>query len=176
VTPILYTLSEADVISGMRYGIVRNLRKNTVKLTLLVSLVSVLVSLVIFAISPGSGKDFLMLFGGLLATYAAGMLLFMICAWLFISKIRTRKSFKQMPALSREQQLSWDDSGFHIKSSSGDTKIPFDEIHQWAANSGQVLIYPSDYMHFVMPARIFEPASLIDDLTHRLEQCRARRI
>lgn len=176
MTPIGFTLTEEDMLAATKLGTLATYRKNYGKIILMLFVVTLVISGGISAFDWDGWLGFAKLFGLLLATYAVLMLVAFALVWAFFIKWRVRKSMRQIAALSREQYLTWTQTGFEIESSQGNSLFPYDEIHQWAVNDTSLILYPADYLFFVFPRRIFESEAQASEFLAALEACPAKRI
>jgi hypothetical protein len=155
MTPIKYTLLPEDVLAAARLGFIRIYPKNLFRNAAIV--------IVIAAVIAGVGEyldgfvlaSFLKGFGILTAIYAGLFVALIPISWHLLLPRRTKKTFLQMPAISLEQTLSWDDEAVMISSSQGQMRVPCKEFHRWTANDKQIIIYPADHVFYVLPRRIF---------------------
>jgi YcxB-like protein len=170
MTPIKYALLPADVLAAARLGFIRIYRKNLFRNAAIV--------IAIAAVISGAGEyldgfvlaSFLEGFGILTAIYAGLFVILVPITWYILLPRRTKKTFRQMPAISLEQTLSWDDEAIMISSSHGQMRVPCKEFHRWAANDKQIIIYPADHVFYVLPRRIFaseQDFAALAELLHR---------
>ena len=131
----------------------------------------------IVAFGPGPDwSELPLVFAMMLAAYSILSVIGLAFVWAFYLKWRVRKNMRQISALSREQHLTWTETGFEIESSQGNTRFPYDEIHQWAANDTSVILYPADHLFFAFPKRIFESEAQASEFLAALESSPAKRI
>jgi hypothetical protein len=176
MTPIAFTLTEADMLAGNRLAIRRYARKGVVKFALWVIAISLAVSLFAFAMATRPFVDALLLFAKILGIYTAIGLIILVIILTVTPKQRAKKNFKQMPALSRGQTVSWDDTVISFASEYGNASIPLAELYQWAADGEIVIVYPADHLFYMLPARVFEAPGDRERLIATLEASGVKRI
>jgi uncharacterized protein YjeT (DUF2065 family) len=176
VTPLRYTLEPADLLSAVRYGFVRSLRHAWPRLLLTMLAIAAVVAIGLAIFIDGdfarAGVTFLVL----ASFYGVVLMLILPGLYWLAAPAKTRKMMRQMPVLSREQTLAWDDTHIEATSSAGVLRMPFAELHQWAANDAQVIIYPADHLVYAFPQRIFGDESLYNEFQARLVAAGVRRI
>jgi anthranilate synthase component II len=180
MTPVAFTLTANDMVAGNRLAVRRYVRKGAVKFAIAVVIVSLAVSVFAFGMRTRPVADALLLFGKIFATYAVIAIVFTLGVLFIMPKRRATKNFRQMPALSREQAVSWDETSITFNSTYGNAIIPLAELHQWAAddraNDGIVIIYPADHLFYMLPARVFATPSDRERLIAALEASGIKRI
>ena len=176
MTPIHFTLNHEQAIKATRFGATRVLRKNLVRIALLLVIVSALIAGIISIINGYRPPVFIENFLSLFAGYLLLLILLMPAIGYILIPRRVRKSFRQMPALGREQRILWDDTILTITSDYGESNMAFAEIHQWAANDDFLLIYPMDHMHHILPRTIFGSAAFYNEICSKLEKYGSTRI
>ncbi len=176
MTPVSFILNEEDLLAASRFAMLRTYKKNTGKFALILISVAAIVSSITAASDWNGWVDLMQIFGIIVLIYAFLILIASVFSWLFFIKWRTRKNLRQMAALRREQIISWNESAVEMTSSQGIFRMPYDEIHQWAANETAIIIYPADYLFFAFPSRIFESKKQRDELIALLSASPARRI
>jgi hypothetical protein len=174
--PIGFILTEVDLIAASQLAMLRTYNKNAFKYIVILVGVAALVSCVIAIFNWEGWMELAISFGILLAIYGGLIVLATIFSWTFFIKWRSRKNFRQIAALGREQCLRWNEHELEVTSSQGISRFPYDEIHQWAANDTTIIIYPADHLFFPFPVRIFESAAQCDDFVASLSASSARRI
>lgn len=176
MTPIAFTLTEADMLAASRLGMVSTLRANIGRLVLTLIGVSGFIAALISLFDWDGWVGLAKLFGILLAIYVAILIIALPLIWFFLVKWRVRKNMRQIAALSREQQLSWNTESFEVTSSQGNSRFPYAEIHQWAANDMSLIIYPADHIFFAFPMRMFGSEPQHSSFIEALNASTARRI
>ncbi len=156
MTPVTFTLTLDDMIAGNRLAIRRYVRKGAAKFAFATFIISLAVCLIAFGMKVRPFSEALILFGKIFAIYAGLGVLFAVVILFSMPKQRARKNFAQMPSLSRDQTVSWDDATIAFTSGYGNANIPLAELHRWAADDGIVIIYPADHLFYMLPARVFE--------------------
>ncbi len=164
MTPIPFTLSTEDVLSAGRFGFIRAYRQNILRNSLILVFIAGLISAGIEIFDGFEISSFLELFMILVLIYTGLLLVLIPVAWFVLVPIKTKKTFQQMPAISREQTLSWDDRAIMISSSQGNMCVPYAEFHRWTANKNVIMVYPADYVFYVLPRRIFPSQEGFDEL------------
>ncbi len=180
MTPIAFTLTEADMLAGNRLAIRRSVRKGAPRYALAVVAISLGVTLIACALQPRDFADVAFLFGKIFAIYIALAFVLAILVLFFAPKQRAKKNFKQMPALRKGQTVAWDGTSIAFTSEYGNATIPLAELHQWAAddgaNDGIVILYPADHLFYMLPARVFTTEADRDALIAALEASPVARI
>jgi uncharacterized protein YjeT (DUF2065 family) len=176
VTPLRYTLGPADLLSAVRFGFIRSLRHAWPRILLTMVAIAAVIAIALAVFIDGditrAGEGFLILAG----FYAAVMLVVLPGIYWLAAPAKTRKMMRQMPVLSREQTLSWDDTHVEATSSAGTLRMPFAELHQWAANDALVMVYPADHLLYAFPRRIFGDGALFAQFQARLIAAGVKRI
>ena len=169
MTPVAFTLTLDDMIAGNRLAIRRSVRKGAPKFALWIVIISVAISLFAFGMRTRPLADALILFGKIFAIYAAiGIVIALIIVFI-MPKQRAKKNFTQMPALRRDQTVSWDDTSIAFASDYGNARLPFADLHRWSAGGGIVILYPADHLFYILPNRIFANNDDRDNLIAALE-------
>ncbi len=176
MTPIAFTLTEADMLTGNQLAMRRYIRKGAPRFALGVIAVSAGVTMIAFAFAPRPLADVMTLFAQILAIYVALAIALGLFIIFVAPKQRARKNFNQMPALRRGQTVMWDDAAIGFTSEYGSVSIPFADLHQWAADDDVVILYPADHLFHMLPARVFETSADRDRLIAALEASPVKRI
>ena len=176
MTPVSFTLTLDDMIAGNRLAYRRYGRKVMARYVLAMVGISLGVTLIAYAAAPRSLAEILLLFGKIFSVYAVLSVVLILCVLFLLPKQRAKKNFNQMPALRREQSVSWDDASIAFMSEYGNARIPFAELYQWAADDGIVIIYPADHLFYMLPQRVFVNGDDRDRLIGALESSLVRRI
>jgi YcxB-like protein len=176
MTPIPFTLTEADMLAGNRLAIRRYIRNGALRFVIGVIAVSAGVTMIAFAFAPRPFADAMTLFAEILAIYTALAIALGVFIVFVAPKQRAKKNFKQMPALRRGQSVVWDDAAIAFTSEYGNASIPFADLHQWAADDEIVIIYPADHLFYMLPARVFATEGDRDALIAALEASPVKRI
>jgi hypothetical protein len=176
MTPITYTLTEADMVSAVQLGFLRSLRRGVVRLLVTMVVIAALIAFGLGLIIDGglshAGQAFMLL----TAVYAAAAVVMLPILYFIFVPIRTRKMMRQMPVLAREQILSWDSAHIETSSSNGTMRMPFAELHQWAASDTQVIIYIAEHLLYPFPRWIFADGQQFQGLQDRLRSAGVQRI
>lgn len=81
---------------------------------------------------------------------------------LFISIPRNAKNqFKQNRALRNEISMEVSAQGINFKSASGESKLIWSDIHKWKQGNGLYLLYITNTMFHMVPARALENHELL---------------
>ena len=176
MTPIAFTLTEADMVAGNRLAIRRSLRKLALRELLVVIAIPLGITMLTYAIQPKPFADVLMLFVKLLGVFIALAVVFTLVLIFLMPKQRARKNFRQMPALRRSQSVNWDATSITFTSDYGNASIPLADLHQWAADDEIVIIYPADHLFYMLPSRVFGDRRDWDSLIAALEASPVLRI
>jgi uncharacterized protein YjeT (DUF2065 family) len=176
MTPIRFTLDAADLLSAVRFGFLRSLRHAWPRIVLTMVVIAAVIAIALAILIDGditrAGISFL-IFAGF---YTAVMLVVLPGIYWLAAPAKTRKMIRQMPVLSREQTLSWDHTHIEATSSAGTLRMPFAELHQWAANNALVIVYPADHLLYAFPRRIFGDGALFAQFQTRLAAAGVKRI
>ncbi len=176
MTPIAFTLTLDDMLAGNKLAIRRYVRKSSLKFAVGIIAVSLGVTLIAYAARPQPFGDVAVLFAEILAIYAVLALVICVAVLFLAPQQRAKKNFKQLPALSREQSVSWDDEAIAFTSSYGNVSFPIADMHQWAADDGIVILYPADHLFYMLPSRGFENGGDRERLIAALERSPVPRI
>jgi hypothetical protein len=158
------------MLAGNRLAIRRYVRKASPKFAIGIIAISLGVTLIAYAARPQPFGDVLLLFGEILAIYAVLALVIGLALLFLAPHQRAKKNFKQIPALSREQTVSWDDASISFISGYGNVSFPIADMHQWAADDGIVILYPADHIFYMLPSRVFENERDRESLMAALER------
>jgi hypothetical protein len=156
MTPVSFTLTSEDMIAGNRLALRRYLKKGAPRYALGVLLAAVGVTLIAYAFRAQALDRMVVVFLEILAIYAALAILLIVFLLFVAPHQRAKKNFKQMPALSREQTVSWDEGEIAFTSKYGSVSIPYGDLHQWAADEELVILYPADHLFHMLPSRVFQ--------------------
>jgi hypothetical protein len=176
MTPVPFTLTHDDLVAGNALAIRRSLRKAAPRYAMALALAALGVTLIAFAIKPQPIADTAILFVKIFAIYWALTILIFLLAIFVAPKLRANKNGKQMPALTRDQSVSWDETAMSFASHYGSTRVPLTDFYQWAANDGIVIIYPADHLFYMLPKRIFSDHHDWDNLVSVLQNSKVPRI
>jgi hypothetical protein len=176
MTPISYTLLPEDVLAAGRFCFMRTYRKNIVRNAIIIVAIAGVITGSIAFFDGFDLKAFAQSFAVLVSIYTGLLIILIPIMWFVITPLKTKKTFKQMPAISREQTLSWDDTTLSISSSQGEMRAPFLEFHQYCGNSDHIIIYPADYVFYPFPRRIFPKQQDFDELAALLNSSGVKRI
>ncbi len=176
MTPTAFTLTLDDMVAGNQLAFRRYGRKAMPRYILVMIAISLGVTLIAYAAVPRPLPEILQLFGEIFGVYAALSVVLFLFVLLVMPKQRAKKNFKQMPALSREQTVSWDSASIAFASEYGNARIPLAELYQWAADDEIVIIYPADHLFYMLPRRVFANGDDRDRLIGALESSLVRRI
>lgn len=176
MTPIIFTLTEADAIEATRLGFTQGYKNKFFRNILIIAFVAAAVACISFFFDTITFKKYLTLFGYVFAFYIILWLLFLpICNHIIIP-YRVRKQFKQMPALSQEMQLSWTQDDFIFRSGKSVSEVPFSDLHKWCANDNSLTIFPSDLIHYMIPRRAFPDDAVFTEIQNRLHENGVKKI
>lgn len=168
MTPITFTLTHDDVLAGNRLAIRRTVRKGAPRIALVLLLVAIGVTLIAYASNPQPVSVVAELFVKIVAIYLAVTGFGILYLGLIAPRQRARKNIAQMPAISREQTMAWDDTSITFSSEIGQATIPLRDMHQWAMDETMLLLYPADHLFYFISRRyVADPAdwdSLISTL------------
>ena len=176
MTPIKYTLTPEDVTAAGRFGFAQIYKENFPRNMLILLAVAAVVALVINLVIGFSLDEFVEGFIMLAIVYFICFVLFFPIAWYLLIPWRSGKTFKQMPSISREQQLSWDDDAVTFSHENGQFKQPFAEFYRWGHNAEAIVIYPASHMFYTLPRRIFPDSASYDALIRRLAETKAEQL
>lgn len=144
-----FILSEDDFIAAQRLHFRRALTvRSSVKWF---ALVSILVAALIFVID-GAIDPVGFLFA-LLVMFAAFVALLLLL-WLSIP-IFARRTLKQRK-IGGPVALSWDASGFRMKSEYGEANFAWSDLYRWAADRAAILLFIDERIYYALPRRAFD--------------------
>jgi hypothetical protein len=176
MTPIRFTLSEMDVLLAGRFGFLCNFKRKFLVLAGLSIAIAAIITgipyLFLGETVDHAIRDFLILS----AIYLAIVLLIGPIIYLFIVPWRARKTMRQMPALGREQTLTWDDKTITLDTDHTHAQLQMSEFHKWAGNNAMLILYPADYVFYVLPRRIFPDVDSFEALQSKFIQAGVKRI
>ena len=176
MTPIAFTLTQADILAGNRLAIRRSVRKGLVKFALIVLGIALGITVFVYAMNPQPLAAVAELFAKILAVYSGVGAAIILILLFVMPKQRAKKNIAQMRALSREQTVAWDDTTIAFTSGYGNAQVPFADLYRWAADDGIVIIYPADHLFYMIPERVFASQSDRDTLIAALEASTVPRI
>jgi hypothetical protein len=170
MTPLAYTLLPEDVLTASRVGFIRIYRRNLLRNAAIIIAIAAAIAGIGEYLNGFILSSFLQGFGILTAIYAGLFVALVPISWFVLLPQRTKKTFRQMPAISLEQTLSWDDEAIMISSSQGQMRMPCAGFHRWTGNSEQIMIYPADNIFYALPRRIFPTQQDFDALADLLRR------
>jgi hypothetical protein len=176
MTPIAFTLTEADMLAGNTLAIRRYVRKGAPRYALAIVLVSFGVTAIAYAFSPRPFEGVVTLFLGLLVLYTVLAVVLALFIVFIAPRQRAKKNYTQMPALRKGQTVVWDETSIAFTSDYGNASIPFADLHQWAANDDIVIIYPADHLFYMLASRVFTSPADRASLIAALEASGVKRI
>ncbi len=153
--PISYILLPDDVTTGARLGFIRIYRKNALRTALTIIAIAGVISGGIELFDGFDLTAFIASFLTLSVIYLILAIILIPIIWFIVIPRKTKKTFQQMPEVSREQSISWDELAITTTNSQGNARVLFAEFHRWASNEHCVIIYPADHIFYVFPRRIF---------------------
>ncbi len=176
MTPIPFTLTEADVVAGNRLAIHRSSRKAAPKLVFWLLALTIGVTLFAYVMRPQPLDRVAQLFGQILAIYVGVAIVVGIIVLYWMPKQRARANMAQMRTLSRAQSVAWTNDTISFTADYGHATIPLADLRQWAADPEIIILYPADHLFYMIPRCAFEQQADWDNLMSVFEQSTVPRI
>jgi hypothetical protein len=101
-------------------------------------------------------QKFFMHGDGLTTVLVLGAILVYFALYFFVwIPHQMKKLFDQQKLAQTECQMEISDECLVSRASYGESKIPWPSFHKWKATSDMILLYQSDALYHVFPARMF---------------------
>lgn len=136
-----YKLSEAEIVKAMQ------LHGRGAKSTLIILSV---IGIILVLIAVLTDHKIIAI-----ATLVGGVLGYFIVLLGFIP-FNAKKQYKQNRAMRNEITMEMSDQGINFKSESGESKLKWNDIHQWKSSGGIYLLYITSNMFQMIPSRALE--------------------
>jgi hypothetical protein len=176
MTPINFTLTADDVLAGNRLAIRRSVRKGAPRFGLAILAMTGGITMLAYAIDPQPIADVAELFIKVAALYTVVAIVLLAFLLLVMPRLRAKKNIAQMPALSRQQTVSWDDTGIAFASDYGNATIPFVDLYQWAADDQMLILYPADHLFYFVSRQIVTDSADWDRLIAAIKRAGIKQI
>lgn len=144
-----FALSEAEVVTAMKMH-ARGSKKTMVVLGLIVV---TLLLIGFFTAYKAMGFGFTL--GGIVGYF------FLM---LVLTPFNAKRQYQQHRALRAEMTVTFSDTGIHIKSEPGESKLEWRDIHRWKYDKGIYLLYITSRMFHMIPARALVNEAELQDL------------
>ena len=62
-----------------------------------------------------------------------------------------RRLYRQQKEIQRPQHWSWDEAGLRVETPVSTTRVPWSDLHRWAAARRAILLFLNDRLFYVFP-------------------------
>lgn len=83
-----------------------------------------------------------------------------------------RRHYKNYLAIQKPTTISVLDQGVKFASPSGEGTILWGELHHWRENAELILLYPAPRIYYMVPKRVAESISLVENLKRHVGDAR----
>ncbi|MCP3734120.1 YcxB family protein [Sphingomonas sp. RP10(2022)] len=151
-----FHIDERDHLASLRAANVRQLRSRRflIRITTLSIVAASVLGGILFAVGEYPWTAVIAVVSGVIGGLAALALLIGL-TWLLLPR-RARRLYRQNRLLQRQVTARWSDAGLEWETSSGHTRLGWDDVHAWQSDTRVTLVYLTDLLFRMIPAHALD--------------------